>query len=320
MNLKILYRKFNTQKKCVTYLEKLRWKKKIICPYCNSKKTRRLKSENRHHCNNCKRNFSVLIGTIFEHTRLPLPEWFETIFLMVNAKRGISARYMMRIMDIPYKTIWYSAMRIRCGMIENCNVLQNIIEMDEAYTGGKPRKKYSADTSAPNVSKVTSKRGRGTKKTPVVGIVERNGKIVLRVIERLSAKNLIAMLNQYVNTDKAIVITDDFKSYRQFDKLVAHLTIKHSKKQYAKGMIHTNTMESFFSILKNSIKGNYISISKKYLPFYLVNAAYIFNQRNFKGDLFESYMRDALSHNKCMKYYKPTGEPKELIKSKCQTI
>ena len=319
MNLTELHKKFNTQKKCIAYLEKLRWKKKVFCPYCNSTNTLKLKAEKRHHCNNCKNNFSVLINTIFEHTHLPLPLWFQIVFLMVNAKRGASARYLMRNVGITYKTAWYSAMRVRAGMIDNCHVLQHIVEMDETYTGGKPRIKYTKNPSSPNISKLYNKRGRGTKKTPVVGIVERNGNIILRVIEKLSSKNLMAMLKEYVNTDDTIVMTDDFKSYNKFDDVVAHLTIAHSKGKYVKGIVHTNTIEGFFSILKNSIKGNFIAISKKYLPFYVVGAAYIYNHRNFKGNLFEAFMKDALDHEKQMEYYKPKGDPKKITSAKCKT-
>lgn len=310
MNLSDLHQQFNSQSKCFAYLEKLRWNRKVICPYCNSRKTYRLKKEKRHHCKACKRNFSVLVGTIFEHTRLSLPLWFQLIFLMTTSKRGISAKNLMRNIGIPYKTAWYSAMRVRCAMINNCNVLQDIVEMDETYAGGKPRKKYPKDRSQPNVSQFYFKRGRGTSKTPIVGIVERNGKVVLNVMQRLDARSLSDMLKKYVNTDKAIVITDDFRSYKKFDNFVAHITI--NKKKRTK-MANINTIEGFFSIIKNSIKGNNVAVSKKYLSFYLIYSAYIYNHRNFKGDFFSMFMKDAISHRKCMKYYHPIDKPEKLI-------
>lgn len=310
MTLSELHKQFNTQKKCFVYLEKLRWKGKVICPYCNSKKTYQLTSEKRHHCRACKKNFSVLVGTIFEHTRLSLILWFQLIFLMTTSKRGISAKNLMRNIGIPYKTSWYSAMRVRCAMIDNCNMLQDIVEMDETFAGGKPRKKYPKDPSQPNVSQFYNKRGRGTKKTPIVGIVERNGKVVLNVMERLDARSLTDMLKKYVNTDKAIVITDDYSSYKKFDQLVAHITV--NKKKRTK-ISNTNTIEGFFSIIKNSIKGNNVSVSKKYLPFYIIYSAYIYNHRNIKTDIFTAFMKDALVHSKCMKYYKPLSDPKQLI-------
>jgi transposase-like protein len=320
MNIAQLNKKFGTQAKCLDYLEKLRWGKVVTCPYCNSTNTRRLKGNiHKINCNSCKSQFTVLVRTIFEHTHLELPKWFLQIFLMLNAKMGISAKEIAGIVDLYYKTAWYAAMRIRCGMIDTCHTLQNLVEMDEAYVGGKPRKRYSKEANnVPNISQVYNKRGRGTRKTPVVGIVERNGKIVLKVIEKLTSRNLLSMLEENVKTDNAVVITDDFRSYNKFDNVVEHLVIEHSKGVYAKGAVHTNTMEGFFSILKNSIRGNYRALSKKYLPFYLVQAQFIYNSRNHNGDLFEDYIRAAVNHSKCLTYYKPKGESKKIVYKHCK--
>ncbi len=222
----------------------------------------------------------------------------------------------MRNVGLTYKTAWYSAMRVRCGMIDLKHIeLEGVTEMDEAYIGGKPRKRYSKDPSEPNLSKVTIKRGRGTKKTPVVGIVARGDKIVLKVIEKLTTRNLLAMLKENVNTDKSLVVTDEFRSYKGFDEVIQHYTIQHSKKEYVRGMLHTNTIEGFWSIIKNSIRGNYISISKKYLPLYLVQAQYIYNYRKYSGNLFEKYLKQAVKIDKSdyMLNYKPIKDTKKLV-------
>jgi transposase-like protein len=320
MNIIEIQKNFKTNKKCLDYLEKLRWPKVVTCTKCHSKEVIRLKNQQgRFHCYDCKTTFSVITDTIFEHTRLSLPKWFIIIGLMLNAKRGIAAKQIMRDVGLSYKTAWYIAMRVRCGMIDNCNILENIVEMDEAYVGGKPRKHYKQDDSEPNISKLTNKRGRGTKKTPIVGIVERNGKIVLRVIQKLNSQNLLSMLRENVKTDNSIVVTDEFKSYNSFDKIVQHYTVDHSKKQWVKGAMHTNTIEGFWSIVKGSIKGNYIALSRKYLPFYLVQAQYVFNFRNFKGNIFEKYLKEALQHDKPMEYYKPTKSVRSIVYNKCKT-
>jgi transposase-like protein len=319
MNLTELNRKFNTRLKCLNYLGKMRWGKNVTCAYCGSEETRPLKSEaGRYNCRNCKRNFSVTIDTIYQDSRLSLPKWFQVIALMLNAKKGISAKEIMRNVNVSYKTAWYACMRVRCAMIDNCEELQNIVEMDEAYTGGKPRKKYPNDPSNPSISTITNKRGRGTKKVPVVGIVERDGKIVLKVIEKLTGRNLLSMLKDNVKTDNAIVITDDFSSYKKFDKEVEHLVIDH-KKEFSKGIVNTNTIEGFWAILKNSIRGQYVALSKKYLPFYLVQAQYIYNHRNYKGNLFQKYIKASVSDEKCLLYYKPKGDVKKLVynRNKC---
>ena len=314
MNIKQIQKKYNTEAKCLSFLEKLRWGKTVTCTYCSSTNTKRIKSEpQRHHCNTCQRNFSVKVGTIFEGTRYPLTDWFLLIGMMLNAKRGISAKQLQRNMGCTYKTAWYTAMRVRSAMIDDCRyALQNIVEMDEAYVGGKPRKGNKPVDNEPNISTVTNKRGRGTAKTPVVGIVERNGKVVLKVIEKLTSRNLLAMLKENVDTKNAIVVTDEFKSYKAFDKQVEHLVINH-KKQFSKGVVHTNTIEGFWSIVKNSIKGQYVVLSKKYLPLYLVQAQYIYNSRNFTGNLFEEYLKQAVSDEKEMLYYKPVRSVKSIV-------
>lgn len=317
MTLTEIHRKFNTKLKCLDYLEKLRWGKAVTCPKCDSDNVIDLKSQaGRYHCNNCKTTFSVLTDTIFEYTGLELPKWFLIIGLMLNAKKGISAKEIMRDIGLTYKTAWYCAMRVRCGMIDIDNIeLEGITEMDETYLGGKPRKRYSQDPSDPNISKVYYKRGRGTLKTPVVGIVERHGKIILKVVEKLTTRNLLAMLKENVKTDKSIVVTDEFKSYKGFNEVIQHYTIYHSKKEYVKGMMHTNTIEGFWSIIKNSIRGNYIAISKKYLPLYLVHAQYVYNYRNYSGNLFEKYIKQALKIDKSdyMLNYKPVKDVKKLV-------
>ncbi len=314
MNIKEIQKKFNTDAKCLSYLEKMRWGKSVTCTYCSSKNTKRLKNEaKRHHCNTCQRNFSVTVGTIFEHTRYPLSDWFLMIGFMLTSKRGISAKQLQRNMGCTYKTAWYTAMRVRSAMIDDCRYsLQNIVEMDEAYVGGKPRRKNKVADNDPSISQITNKRGRGTAKTPVVGIVERNGKVVLKVIEKLTSRNLLSMLKENVDVKNAIVVTDEFRSYKAFDKEVEHLVINHQK-QYSKGVVHTNTIEGFWSIVKNSIKGQYVALSKKYLPLYLVQAQYIYNSRNFKGNLFEEFIKQALADEKEMVNYKPIRSVKSIV-------
>lgn len=317
MNLLTITKKYNTQAKCLSYLEKLRWGDTVTCTFCGSDNTVAIKAQQgRHHCNNCKTTFSVLSDTIFEDTRLPLPKWFIIIGMMLNAKLGLSAKEIMRNAGVTYKTAWYTAMRVRCGMINPCITLQNIIEMDEAYVGGKPRKKVPANY--PNLTKVTNKRGRGTSKTPIVGIIERNGDVVLKVVEKLTSRNLMAMLKDYVKTDNALLMTDEFRAYAKMDTEVEHLVINH-KKEFARGIVHVNNIEGFWNIVKLSIKGQYIALSKKYLPFYLVQAQYIFNLRNNKGNVFEMFLKDAVSHENPMENYKPIRKVKDIVYSKCKT-
>ena len=313
MNLSELHSKFGTQSKCIAYLEKTRWGKKPACVLCGSVHVTKPKQGIRWHCNSCNRNFSVLFGTIFEGTRLELPKFFEIMLLMVNAKMGISAAEISRDVGVKYQTAWYVAHRTRCAMINNELRLEGLVEFDEAYFGGKKRKHKLPDNK-PSIGSdhITLKRGRGTHKTPVVGAVEKKGKVYVKIIEKLTGRNLLAMLKQTVNTDDSIVFTDDFRSYKKFDDAVEHITIKH-KDGYGHGIKTVNTIEGFWSIMKNGIKGNYRAISKKYLPFYLVEFSYKYNQRHLQKTAFEKLLENAVKDEKCLLNYKPKGDVKEIV-------
>jgi transposase-like protein len=226
MNLSQLRKQFGTQKKCIDHLEKLRWGKERACPYCGSMSVKKRLLSTRWHCNSCNKDFSVLVGTIFEDTKLPLPKFFQIMLLMNNSKMGISALEISRNTGIRYETVWYTCMRTRCAMIDNEIRLEGMIEFDEAYFGGK-KKNHKLPDNKPQIGgdEITLKRGRGTSKVPVVGAVEKKGRVYLKIIEKLSGKNLLTMLKDKVNTDDSIVITDGFRGYNNFDKTVEHIKI-----------------------------------------------------------------------------------------------
>lgn len=311
MNLVQIQKKFNTQDKCLKYLEKLRWGKNVTCSYCDSERTIKAKSEKgRHYCYNCKRSFTVFVGTIFEGTRLPLPTWFLTIGLMLNAKTGKSAQEIKRQTGVTLKTAWLNAMKIRCAMISKDTQLSGVLEMDESYFGNR-KKRLTKETkdNVPVLASVTEKRGRGTRKVPVVGIVEKGGNVKTKIVEKLTARNLMAMLNHYVKTEESVLITDGFRSYARMEEEIEHITVKHSERSRK---ANTNTIEGYWGLIKNGIKGNYKSLSKKYLPFYLVHYDYMYNNRK-NDNLFEDFMKDALTNENNMLNYKPIKEPKKIV-------
>lgn len=313
MNIKELQKKHNTQAKRIAHLENVRWENNPVCPYCDEDEHISKRTDGfRWKCNNCGSSFSVLIDTIFQDTKLELPIWFQMIALMINSKMGISSMELSRHLGITQKTAWFNAMKVRCAMLDQSEMLEGICEMDEAYLGGKPRKdNHKIPDNVPSISTVTNKRGRGTKKTPVVGIVQRKGHIVTKEIDRLTTRNLLAMLKKHVDTTDSVIITDEFSSYKKFDEVLPHLTIDHQK-SFKEGIIDTNTIEGFWSILKNGIKGNYRAISKKYLPFYLAEYSYKYNKRDIKDFGFNETVQNAVDETKCMVDYKPKGEPKKL--------
>lgn len=240
------------------------------------------------------------------------------ITIMLNARKGVSAKQISRDLNITYKSAWFSAMRVRCAMLDQAYMLEGIVEMDEAYIGGKPRlRNNQAGLSSVTTEHEKPKRGRGTKKISVVGIVERSkngktGRVVTRIQDKLNSQEMLKLLKRYVKTDSAIMMTDEARFYKQFDKELQHLSVNHSKKEYARGVIHTNTIEGFWSIVKNGIKGQYHVLSKKYLPFYLAEFAYKYNRRDDRNGAFEETIDNAVNEEKCEVNYKPKAYPKFL--------
>lgn len=282
MNIIQIYKQFPTQDDCLDYLEHVRWGGKPVCPYCQSDRVSTMPKERRHHCNRCNTSFSVTVRTIFHKTRLDLQRWFLAVALVLNAKKGISARQLARDLEVNKDTAWSMAMRIRNALVEQGELLQGIVEMDETYIGGKPRRGSGKD----------NKRGRGTSKAPVVGVVERGGKVRARPVRDVKAKTLASFVREHVDVKSATVITDEFKGYVRFAAFVQHETVNH-KKWYVEGTLHTNSVESFWSLLKRGIIGQYHKVSVKYLPKYIDQFCYRFNNRK-NADLFGQTISQAL--------------------------
>lgn len=282
MNIIQIFQKFPDQESCIKYLESIKWANGIICPYCGNSNNYPLKKEFRHHCNSCRKSFSVTVGTIFHDTRLPLQKWFLAISLILNAKKGISARQLSRDLEVNKDTAWSMAMRIRDGMKDNGMLLHGIVEMDETYIGGKPRKKAKKnndDDENNNISSI-NKRGRGTKKQPVVGMIERGGSIKTEIVSKdsLNSKCLNELIRKNINKNGSVLVTDEYTGYNNAHKILKHYKINHSF-EYANGDIHTNHIESFWAILKRGIIGQFHKVSRNYLNRYLDEFCFRFNRR-----------------------------------------
>jgi transposase-like protein len=293
MDIVSIYEAFPTNDDCISHLETVRWSGKPRCPYCSSTNATPAPKEKRYHCNNCNTTFSVTVKTIFHHTHLPLQKWFLAVSIVLNAKKGISARQLGRDLHVNKDTGWRMAMKIRDAMLqhEQRQLLTGIVEADETYIGGKPRKrgpKGGGGTSEPN------KRGRGTKKTPVVGVASRDGQVRAESFhnKRLTAKNLKMLVRKNVDTEYATLITDEFSGYIGINKIVSHETIDH-KKWYVDGDIHTNTIESFWALLKRGVIGQYHKVSLHYLPKYIDEFCYRWNNRKSE-DIFSATLQRAV--------------------------
>jgi transposase-like protein len=210
MNIIKVYKLFPTQDDCIAHLEKVRWNNKPICPYCKSTRITPMKREHRYHCNNCNTSFSVTVGTIFHKTKVDFQKWFVAISLVINANKGISARQLSRDIEVNKDTAWYMAMRIRRAMNEYGELLQGIVEVDETYIGGKAHKRIIDN---PNSDGTANKKGRGTKKIPVVGLAQRGGNIHAKFLKGLNHKSLSRIIKEHVNIEKAKIFTDEFRGY-----------------------------------------------------------------------------------------------------------
>ncbi len=285
MNIVEIYRQFPTEESCIVHLEKVRWQGRPSCPYCKSENQTALPSEHRYHCNKCNTSYSVTVGTIFHKTHLDLQKWFLAISLVLNAKKGISARQLGRDIEVNKNTAWYMGMRIRRAMIEHGDLLRGIVEMDETYIGGKPRK-----------GDPPRKPGRGTPKTPVVGMAERGGRIKTVVAGKkkgaLSQKRLSAIVREHVDVRQAVLMTDEFSGYGGVSRFMEHHSVDH-KKSYADGAVHTNTMESFWALLKRGIVGQYHKVSIRHLPKYIAEFCYRQNNRD-SVDIFGLTLSNAV--------------------------
>ena len=285
-----VYELYSSHEECIRHLEAVRWNGKPVCPYCLEASNTNAPKELRHHCNNCNRSFSVTVGTIFHNTKLDLQKWFVAISIVLNAKKGLSARQLSRDIEVNKDTAWYMAMRIRRAMVEQGALLEGIVEVDETYIGGKPRK---GDLSNPNKSGTGNKRGMGTKKTPVMGAVERGGRVKAKVVRQTNRRSMERMVRESIAPGKCRVFTDEHKGYANLKNFVEHKTVNHQY-EYVNGEVHTNTIEGFWALIKRGIVGQYHHVKVRHLDKYLNEFCYRYNNRNFTHKLFDLTISKAL--------------------------
>ena len=269
MDLIYVTKHLNTQRKCIRYLEQKRWDGIPTCPYCGSQKSgsKRL----RHNCLDCTNSYSVTVGTIFENSNLPLSKWFMAISLMLSAKKGISSMQLSRDISVNKNTAWLLQMKVRNAMSnDDPELLDGIIEADETFIGGKVKR---------NPRKNKPHSGGPHHLKPVFGMVERNGKVITKVVKSSYRKDVMPILKELV-TPRSTIVTDGSQSYfpakKHFDK---HMRMSHSTGVYNRGIYHTNTIEGFWSQLKRAIIGQYHKISEHYLQFYLDEISFKYNHR-----------------------------------------
>ena len=269
----------------LNYLCNLRWSKDPECPYCKHNKVSHKQEPNRRprlQCNKCKRSFSPTVSTIMHKTKIPLTKWFIAASMIVEAKKGISSRQLARHLDLPVKTAYALSQRIRKGLLGSVSpVLSGIVEIDEAYLGGKARIPFKK-----------AKRGRGTNKQMVVGLVARGGEVITHIPKdnKYTSKDVVNLVLENVGISKTEIYTDDYKVYTNLNKFIPHASVNHSAKEYVRGDVHTNTIEGFWASVKRAWYGTHHHYTNSYLPLYINECAYKYNNRD-NENLFQDTMK-----------------------------
>jgi transposase-like protein len=283
MTLPDIQRLFDTDEKCREALTKLRWPNGVECPRCLSKRISWIKANRQFDCAECEYHFSVTAGTIFNDSHLPLTIWFTAVLLLCDARKGMSALQLKRTLwgqhKGSYKTAWYLCHRIRAAMATvDRPMLDGTVEMDETRVGGKQRHP-----------------GRGsatTNKEVVVGIRQRGGALRFFHAEDAKSGTLAKYIRENISEDVDVIVTDEWPAYKRAVGAHKHETVNHSAKEYVRvgTDIHSNSIESAFSLLKRGIIGSWHRISAKHLQAYLDEMCFRFDRRN-RPDLFIDTLR-----------------------------
>jgi transposase-like protein len=272
----ILY--FSDKETCTTFMAQLRWPEGVTCPNCEGKAVSYLSTRFMWKCKACKKQFSVKVGTIMEDSPIGLDKWLAAIWLIANAKNGVSSYEIHRALGVTQKSAWFMLHRIRLAMQTGTfEKMSGTVEVDETFIGGLSRNMHRDARER----KITGPGGCG--KAIVFGLLECHGegsKVRTKVIFDRSRETFHNEIRQHVECGSE-VMTDAHKSYRGLDPEYVHQFVDHAEK-YVDGTVHTNSLENFWCLLKRSIEGTYVSVEPFHLFRYLDEQAFRFNQRKVK--------------------------------------
>ena len=279
---------YGCDQKCRDFLEHLRWPTGVCCTRCGDLDVTELPKEKRWQCRGCRYQFSVTSGTIMHDSHLPLRKWFIAIFLMVQSKKGMSALQLKRTLGVAYKTAWYLCHRIREAMGNDPltgPTLVGVVEADETWIGGK-----------------TKGKGHGYRgnKMVVAGAIQRGGQVRIERIPNIKKATLHDFIDRTVADDAEAVYTDELKSYLGI--AFPHETVNHSAEEWVVGDVHTNSIESVWSLFKRSIIGAFHKMSVKHTDRYLEELEWRFNNRDnphiFRDTLERIVRTDPLTYDR----------------------
>ena len=274
---------------------------KVACPLCGCEKVKFMEKVRRWNCNGCRKQFSAKTGTIFEESPISFSKWLPAMWLIANAKNGISSYELHRSLGVTQKTAWFMLHRIRLAMQnESIEKLSGQVEADETYVGGKASNMHK-DVRQRKIGDITGFKG----KTAVAGTLQRGGKVIAHVIDKASMKTLEPIVRQNVQEGSQL-FTDALLSYKNMHRWFDHQFIDHGI-AYVEGQIHTNGLENFWSLLKRTVKGTYVSVEPFHLFRYLDEQVFRFNERKGKdADRFNLVVKSVIGRR--VTYRELTGK------------
>jgi len=269
---------FADEARAFKYMKEVRWPGgAVACPRCNCERVSFISTRKKWTCLECRRQFSIKVGTIFEDSPISFEKWICATWFIANAKNGISSYEIARGLGVCQKTGWFMLQRIRLAMQDGSIVkIGGQVEVDETFIGGKARNMHA------KVKATRTIKTGGASMMPVQGLLERKtekraSRVIVKVVETRKRKALQANVREYVLKGSE-VHTDALPSYNGLAEEYTHNVIDHAE-AYVRGHVHTNGLENFWSLLKRTIRGTYVSVEPFHLFRYLDEQAFRFNER-----------------------------------------